>query len=195
MRTMDLSADGLAAQDWQWGNIAGAKSPAELVRLAKSTNTTAMMALVRFPAGWERPESGTADRAEEFLVLAGQVELSGVMIEAGETALITPGAVRSGMRTTDGCTIVAWFSAPPTWDPRDTPSLDGKGIVTTSGEQAYRETRDDIPGSVRVEQSLAGGIADTECDVLALGSRQWWFVSAGEELPTCAEPVIVRHWS
>lgn len=72
--------------------------------------------LVRFPAGWARPETGSYEASEEVLILSGTLTMSGRTYEPGEWAFLPPGWLREGTWAKDGEVIaLARFDGPPRW--------------------------------------------------------------------------------
>ena len=64
---------------------------------------------VEFPPGWERPQDVHYLGAEEFVVLRGDLTVSGVRYEAGDYGYVPPRATRAGTHTKTGCLAIAFF--------------------------------------------------------------------------------------
>lgn len=75
------------------------------------------LALVRFPAGWGRPGSGHYTCAEEFVVLEGELEVSGDVFGAGDRGWFPAGRGRTASRARQDTLALAWFSGPARWVP------------------------------------------------------------------------------
>ncbi|MCF2531515.1 cupin domain-containing protein [Yinghuangia soli] len=97
----------------------GSTAPVSMARLALDPDTGASLSLVRFPKGWRRPERGHYGVGEEFLVVEGELHVSGTRHVAGDLAWIPAGALRHGSGTDGGALAVAWFSGPVRWTASD----------------------------------------------------------------------------
>ena len=94
--------------------IADASPPVSVSRL-KVEDGGAIWILVRFPAGWSRPEAGSYSVDEEFWLLEGDLELSGVTHRAGARVLVEAGSIRSGSRSIAGALAIARFGGRADW--------------------------------------------------------------------------------
>lgn len=185
-RVVDLDGPGLA---WREVVMPAGTGPVEVVRL--HTAGDASVSLVRFPAGWRRPQTGHYPCAEEFVVLDGLITVSGIGFPAGTYAYLPPGTTRSDSAAgPDGCLAVAWFSGPPAWQPGP---VDGASPVPVHGPVAAALREED--GVV-----VAGGFSSSadvpacpgSVEVLSLPGRTWALGSAVPDLPG---PVLARFWS
>lgn len=70
---------------------------------------------MRFPAGWERPDAGSFDVTEEFVILHGALELSGRTWTPGDYGLVPAGARREHTATPGGAVALAYFTGSPRW--------------------------------------------------------------------------------
>ena len=75
----------------------------------------AFWALVRFPAGWSRPATGHYRVDEDFWILEGELEMSGITYGPEQGALIPAGTPRSQSRSEAGALAVARFDGPAAW--------------------------------------------------------------------------------
>lgn len=98
--------------------IPGAPAPAFVRRLLGSAAAGWSVLLVRFPAGWERPEEGCYDVLEEFVILDGWLEMSGRRWSQGSYGLVPAGALRARTRSDGGALALAYFPGAPGWQPR-----------------------------------------------------------------------------
>ncbi|MGI5489919.1 hypothetical protein [Microtetraspora malaysiensis] len=73
------------------------------------------LVLVRFPPGWARPGRGHYACDEEFVVLQGEIEVSGTVFRAGARGWFPAGRERSDCRSSGGALALAWFSGPAVW--------------------------------------------------------------------------------
>ncbi|NVI92765.1 cupin domain-containing protein [Actinomadura sp. BRA 177] len=103
--------------EWHPYTIPGSAPQVELARLRANRETGSFLALVRFPAGWARPGSGHYRCGEEFTVLEGELQVSGVTYRAGDAAWIPAGRERHDSRSDAGAMALAWFSGPAEWVP------------------------------------------------------------------------------
>lgn len=187
-----LDDPGLA---WVEAAIPASSPPVRLVRLQVATSG-ASVSLVRFPPGWTRPGLGHYACAEEFVVLEGWLEVSGVRTAAGEYAFLPPRAQRAGSRVSaSGCLAVAWFSAAPRWTD-GAPERPAVGSARGGPVPELRRDADgEVPGRARWSAAVAATAAAFDRDVLAVDARVWAFVPAGAPVPGLAGPVVVREWS
>lgn len=89
----------------------GSTAPVRLARLSRTVS------LVRFPPGWTRPERGHYLAGEEFVVLEGELRVSGVTYPAGSSGSLPAGAPRWDSASPTGALALAVFDGPPTWVP------------------------------------------------------------------------------
>lgn len=104
-----------------WTRIAmdGATLPVQTLLLAHDPATGRRRLLVRFPAGFERPEAGSYQTRERFLLLAGQLEIGGQLFVPGDLVVIDAGVQRMRTRTVDGALALVVFEAHPEWSAAD----------------------------------------------------------------------------
>ena len=138
-----------AALSWREAPMpcAAALEMALLPRLADG----GFRAFVRFPAGWWRPQVGHYAVPEEFLVLEGELELSGDTWKRGELAWIPAWQRRHDLGSRAGCLVFAWFGGTPRWipgepaqaaaGPRNHTYIQGRELLRLLSETA-RETLD-----------------------------------------------------
>ncbi|TDD35610.1 hypothetical protein E1287_13245 [Actinomadura sp. KC06] len=100
---------------WRTFTIPGSAPPVALVRLEVDRGDGSSTSLVRFPAGWTRPGAGYYGCDEEFVVLDGELEVSGVGYGPGDRGWIPARGTRTDSRTSTGVTALAWFSGVPDW--------------------------------------------------------------------------------
>ena len=187
------------AGDLEWGEF---EIPDSTVPVALATlnvePTRARTVLVRFPAGWERPGMGWYTCAEEMVVLDGTLEMNGNAFGAGDWGYVPAGLVRVDSLARTEVLVVARFDGPARW----TSGYPGEG--KPNGRSPLRRTLE--PGASEVDSPfgagrawrLRRGSADTawlldappadrpapcEAELLALGSRTWALVPAGEAPP------------
>ncbi|MBA2890359.1 hypothetical protein [Nonomuraea soli] len=94
--------------------------------------------LVRFPPGWSRPEKGHYLAGEEFVLLDGELHVSGRRYRPGDYAWLPARTPRAASATPDGALAVAWFDAPPRW-------VAGEGEPPAEGCLHVRLAEADVP--------------------------------------------------
>jgi hypothetical protein len=97
-------------QAWRTVPMPGANDGIELVPLASAPDRFTILG--RFPAGFERLTPGGYRCSEEFLVLDGELEFEGTTCTRGDLTVVPTHLVRTAMRTTAGCLVLAWFGGP-----------------------------------------------------------------------------------
>lgn len=115
----NLSLSSLESLEWEPFDIPGGTSPVSIHRLHSDPTTRAMTLVVRFPAGWQRPQAGSYSAAEEAYVLEGAIEINANRFYAGEWFHIPTGLVRHVMSSPDGAVVLARFDGPPRWTPEE----------------------------------------------------------------------------
>ncbi|MGY1700532.1 hypothetical protein [Geodermatophilus sp. SYSU D00766] len=142
--------------------------------------------LVEFPAGWHRPAAGHFPVDEEFVVLRGSLELSGVAVLAGDHALVPAGALRADSAVgPEGCLAVAWFDGVPEWRRGAAPAPSGaivrrrvEGVLLSEGGRVRPHPGPEVTGPA---------------DVLTTDGR-WERVPDGAVAPVPGGDAVVRPW-
>lgn len=80
-----------------------------------SLESGAASLLVRFPAGWRRDEVGHYQCDEEFIVVKGQLNLSGHVYMPGEYGFVPALGQRFASSVEGETWAVAWFNSRPKW--------------------------------------------------------------------------------
>lgn len=138
-RELDLTS---ADQPWRRVPMDGANTGLDVVPLASHPDDFVILA--RFPAGFVRDVPGGYHAAESFLVIDGELVLEGRTARRGDLTYVPAEHLRAGMSTEDGCTVLAWFSGPPTF-------LAPGELLPSTGEVT----------TVTVEQTAAGPLLTT----------------------------------
>jgi len=115
--SLPTDLDLTVPQDWRPAPMPGANLPLDLVRLASPRDRFTIHG--RFPGGFERLVPGGYVAAEEFLVLEGELELADVVYRRGDLTVIPAAYPRAGMRSSEGCRVLAWFGGLPEFLPAD----------------------------------------------------------------------------
>ncbi|WP_256839398.1 hypothetical protein [Ornithinimicrobium faecis] len=186
---LDLRSDD---HPWTQTTIPGSDRSVGLRRLHLDPQTRATLSLVRFPQGWSRPGTGHYECAEEFTVLAGALEVSGVRHAAGDHVYLPPRFVRAGSVSPTGCLALAFFSTAPVW--RDGLPTVGADHPPRTGPPAgvMRHPRPGIQGGCALVTDALAPLEE-DSDVLTVPSGRWALVPAGAE-PPLTGPAIVRVW-
>ena len=104
--------------------LPGATLPVRVMPLDGSTS------LVRFPPGWSRPGRGHYLAGEEFVLLAGELRLSGVAYLPGHHGWLPAGALRHSGAAPAGALACVFFDGQATWVPSDLDVPDGPTLRT-----------------------------------------------------------------
>ena len=104
----------VAETEWREMPIADA-TPCVSVSRLRVEDGGAIWILVRFPAGWSRPQAGSYSVEEEFWLLEGDLELSGVRHSAGAHVLVAADEIRTGSQSVGGALAVARFGGRAEW--------------------------------------------------------------------------------
>lgn len=195
MRTIQVTSD--PGPDWATFQIPGSEGPVRMRRLHVDPATRSSVSVVSFPPGWQRDERGYYSCAEEFLVLEGELSVSGRQYSAGDYAYLPPRDVRAASTTTDGCLVVAYFSGIPEWgigepaEPADREAVH----LATPGIGWLRTPGSGIAGDAELLAGLDGQTYAVDVDLLCPAQRSWAHLPAGERAPRLDAPVLLRRWS
>ena len=185
---VDLAGD----LDWVDFEIPASNPPVRLatLRVEPSRGRTV---LVRFPAGWERPEAGSYSCAEEMVLLQGTLEMSGARYDAWDWAYVPRRAERAATRARSEVLALARFDGPARWNAEASQAGEilrrglevGPGALPSPlGEgRAWSLRRGAADSTWLLDAPPAGEVAPSAVEVLALRSRRWASVRAGEPLP------------
>lgn len=111
------SLGDLTVLDWEPFDVPGGSEPVAVSRLHAEPESRAVTLVVRFPAGWRRPEAGSYAAAEEVYLIDGALEMNGTRYEAGTWFRVPAGAVRRQTATPQGAIALARFDGPARWTP------------------------------------------------------------------------------
>lgn len=171
-----------------------ATSPIGLARLHADPGTGAAVSLVRFPAGWQRPATGHYTTAEEFVLLSGELVISGIHFVAGDCGFLPAFTSREATSSPRGCLALAWFAGTPRWVSGVTDSTTNPAppadIIHSSPASQLRPRS--APGSARIGEPPTHATMPTE--VLSLSTWQWIIVHPGQPVPALPAPMLVRTW-
>lgn len=90
-----------------------ARPGAEVRTLSEDPDTGACSAMLRYPAGWSRPQPEAALADEELFVLDGALEISGERYGLHDYAYLPAGYPRTGMAAPGGAIVLTFFNAAP----------------------------------------------------------------------------------
>jgi hypothetical protein len=155
---------GAPGTEWEALHLPGSEPAIRRAVLHREGRGGRSVLAVEFPAGWRRPAAGHFLVDEEFLVLRGRLEISGVVVEAGDVAVVPAGALRADSAVgADGCLAVAWFGGVPGWCPGPSPDpwdpiirrrVEGVLLVEGGTVRPYPETEVAGPADI---VTTAGG--------------------------------------
>jgi len=97
-------ADGLPA--------GGARADVGCKTLSIDDATGAATCVVRYPAGWKRPEGEYLSTDEEFYVLEGALSINGITYERDSYAHLPAGYLRKDAASADGAVLLTFFDGP-----------------------------------------------------------------------------------
>lgn len=154
---------------WGTAPMPGSNLPLELRRLDSTGD--AFVIHGRFPAGFERAESGGYAVAEEVIMLDGELTIESTTYRRGDLISVPANYERTFMASPAGCEIVAWFGGPAIFIPAaDLPSIesdeamrkdvltrslaDAAGVFLTLPQANWIRTTADDPTSVGVGDSV-----------------------------------------
>lgn len=141
--------------------------------------------IVRFPAGWSRPIDGSYECAEEFLVLEGELQMSGDTAVAGDHVWVPPHSLRLGAFTSNGALALAWFYGPPKWNRREGSEGSVTQIKTHLDAQAFGEIRPQGANGLAgqsIKLPASNYVAPAQCEVLDIANQTWSLYDAGSEI-------------
>lgn len=95
----------------------GAEQAVYTLNLHRDAATAARTLLVAFPPGFSRPQAGSYQTTETFLILTGELHIGSQTFTPGDLVRVPAGAVRVNTRCTDAAFAIAWFEGRPEWTP------------------------------------------------------------------------------
>ena len=113
---------------WRSDALGGARPGTQARVLSRDADDGACSLIVRYPAGYERGGEWL-DVDEEFIVLAGQIEVDGVSYGRLDYAHLPRGLPRSGQRSAAGAEVLTFFSAEPRAHASPPPGFDAARLV------------------------------------------------------------------
>lgn len=142
---------------------------------------------VDFPPGWRREPAGHFLVDEEFVVLRGWLQLSDVVVRAGEHAVVPAGAVRADSSAgPGGCLAVAWFGGVPRWHP-------GPGPAPAAAVASRPLEGVQLADGGRLRPYPAAEVVGPS-DVVTTDGR-WTWVPDGATMATPDAVALVRRWA
>lgn len=190
---LDLAALLSAEDGWRAVTLPGSSPEVALHRLHLDAATRATVSLVRFPPGWRRPATGRYDVGEEFVLLAGDLTVSGVSYGAGDWAWLPPNHVRAASGSKTGALAVAFFTGVPRWWAGQPGDEAPSGLTAQSSAPGLLRP-DEGHGWTEVAGTAPPRAGEVALDVLWPTIMHWAFAAPGEELPAHPGHAVVRHW-
>jgi hypothetical protein len=181
---VDLTGD----LDWSHFQIPGGSISARVVTLNVERPSRARTLLVHFPEGFRRDATGWYECGEELVVLEGGLEMSGQTYGPNDWAWIPAGAPRTATRAMPSMLALARFDGPARWHEGESPMV-GPVLRDVLGEP--RVLCRGAHESAWLKEAPSGEAkADTE--LLALKTRTWASIPAGETYPALEGPCFCR---
>jgi len=175
---------------WRDFDIPGGNMPVRTVRLHRDESSTTL--LVAFPVGWERPEVGAYEAAEEFILLEGGLRMSGAAYAEGDWVYVPAGARRFATAAEPEALALARFSGSARWTAgagRDIEIARGsvqggnlQGSPFGVGSASLLHRAGGVASWV-LDAPPAGSRMAFDTELLALGDRFWAWVPASEPIP------------
>lgn len=191
-RSVDLLHVLRSPSAWVEQHIPDGSAPVRLHRLHLDRTSKASISLVEFPAGWSRAVSGSYAVAEEFVLLAGALEMNGQRHEPGDWAFVPAGARRADTRAGAGALALAWFGGVPTWQPGEYD--EGRlTMVAPADVVGVLMTPSGAHGGTEVVAGRLGRSARAR-DTLDIRSWTWSWLPAGATRPRRVDRLVVRSW-
>lgn len=176
---------------WTQFPIPGGTAPVPIARLRSDPSSRAQSLFVRFPAGWSRPVSGYYEAAEELVVIAGVLRMSGVIYRPGDWGYVPAGSVRSSTDAPEQCLVFARFFGPARWREAG-PGAGARPALHETLDGEPRVLRDGDGSVTRYGRVRAGAVAVADTEVFDPARAAYAFVAAGSPMPTIDGPCFVR---
>jgi hypothetical protein len=172
-----------------------ANAPIKSVLLHRDKSRARTLA-VQFPAGFSRPGTGRYEAGEELLVLAGELSLAGLRLEAGDWAWLPPRLPRGNLSSKRGAIVYAWSSAGNDWQACDD-SYSGPparmvpvGLVHPEPRELRGAWAGDGPGSSAIV--AAGQRVGGPAELLDLVTLAWTRIETDELHQIGPGPALLR---
>ncbi|MSO65955.1 MAG: hypothetical protein EXQ85_09225 [Alphaproteobacteria bacterium] len=103
---------------WRHGLPGGHRGDLSVKVLSVDDRNGECSLIVRYPAGWTRAKPQYCEADEEFLVLAGAIEIDGVVYGERSYACLPAGLVRNRVATPAGAVLLTFYNYGPArfWD-------------------------------------------------------------------------------
>lgn len=98
---------------WQDGLYGGAREDVQSKILSLDPEAGDASALVRYPAGWSRPDPECLTAEEEFFVLDGEIEINGQIYSRDCYGCFPAGYMRDTAHSKSGCVALTFFDGEP----------------------------------------------------------------------------------
>ncbi len=98
---------------WMPGLPGGARDDVDAKILSLDSETGELTAIVRYPAGWSRPEVESLAAEEEMYVLDGAITINGHIYTRDSYMCLPPHFKRAGAVTDKGCVALTFFDGTP----------------------------------------------------------------------------------
>jgi hypothetical protein len=98
---------------WSHGLPGGARDDVDAKILSIDSDSGEVSAIVRYPAGWSRPEQEALAAEEEMYVLDGDITINGYAYKRDSYMCLPRHARRSGAVSDKGCVALTFFDGTP----------------------------------------------------------------------------------
>lgn len=110
------------ALEWAEGLPSGGARPdVGCKTLSLDDETGASTCVVRYPAGWSRPNAGYLTTDEEFYVLDGSLTINGIEYDRDSYAHLPAGHLRTSAESKNGAVLLTFFEGPVDAELSDAP--------------------------------------------------------------------------
>ena len=115
--------DFIHIDDIDWVDLAlpGGNRPIRMKPLSRDPDTGGVTAIVEFPPGFERRETGYNTSDEDIFYLEGEMTWGDLTCRPFCYAFHPAGKLREPLHTADGALVFASFTETPNWNPSDQP--------------------------------------------------------------------------
>lgn len=105
--------------DWVELDLPGGNMKTKMKPLSRDDESGAVTAIVEFPAGFERKETGFYEVDEDIFYIDGEMMSGDHRFRSYCYTFHPAGELRQPVRSEDGATAIAFFSGMPQWIPAD----------------------------------------------------------------------------
>lgn len=164
--------------------IPDSTASAKMHRLHTWESGTSVM-IVNFPIGWSRPIDGSYECAEEFIMIEGELQMSGDKFYPGDHAWVPPHSPRIAAFSPEGAVALAWFYGAPQWNRMNGVTRAVSQVKTHIDANSFGEIRpknaNGLTGQT-IKLPPSRYITPSDCEVIDLANHTWSMYEAGSEV-------------